>query len=61
MNYLHITEYDKEETLIEYFTHQYENKHNQKYLHAEDDSKPKGKKPRKEDFNEQRNRKRGLE
>jgi len=58
MNYLHITEYDKEETLIEYFTR---HKHNQKYLHAEDDSKPKGKKPRKEDFNEQRNRKRGLE
>lgn len=57
MNYSHITEYTKEETQIDYFTR---HKHNQKYLHAEDDSKPKGKKPRKEDFNEQRNRKRGL-
>jgi len=58
MNYSYITEYSKEETQVEYFTH---HKHNQKCSYAEDDSKPKGKKPRKEDFNEQRNRKRGLE
>ena len=58
MNYSYITEYNKEDSTVEYFTH---HNHNQKYLHAEDDSKPKGKKPRKEDFNEQRNRKRGLD
>ena len=58
MNYYFQEQYTKEETQIDYFS---PNKHNQKYNKAEDDTKPKGKKPRKEDFNEQRNRKRGLD